>query len=83
MKKILNSEDFLNERFFKPNYTKEKIKDLISKAKTLIPKEKMESFIEENEEEIKEVSELITDKEGNIDYDKVKDFIKLKTKKNN
>lgn len=82
MKKILNSEEFLNERFFKPNYSKEKIKDIIAKAKTLIPKEKIDSFIEDNKEQVQEVSELITDENGEIDYGKVKDFIKSNLKKN-
>ena len=41
MKKILNSEEYLNERFFKPNYSKEKIKELIAKAKPLISKDKI------------------------------------------
>lgn len=81
MKKILNSEEFLNERFFKPNYSKEKIKDIIAKAKTLIPKEKIDSFIEDNKEQVQEVSELITDENGEIDYGKVKDFIKSNLKK--
>ena len=81
MKKILNSEEYLNERFFKPNYSKEKIKELIAKAKFLIPKDKMESFIEENEEQIEEVADLITDEEGNIDYGKVKEFFNSNLKK--
>lgn len=81
MKKILNSEEFLNERFFKPNYTKEKIKDIISKAKTLIPQERINSFIEDNKEQVQEVSDLITDENGDIDYAKVKDFIKSNLKK--
>lgn len=81
MKKILNSEEFLNERFFKPNYSKEKIKDIIAKAKTLIPKEKIDSFIEDNKEQVQEVSELITDENGEVDYGKVKDFIKSNLKK--
>jgi dephospho-CoA kinase len=80
MKKILNSEEFLNERFFKPNYTKEKIKELIAKAKPLISKDKMDNFIADNKEQIEEVSDLITDENGEIDYGKVKDFLKSNLK---
>ena len=81
MKKVNEYDKFLNEKILKPNYTKEKIKDLISKAKFLIPKDKMESFIEDNEEEIKEVSDLITDEDGKIDFSKVKDFFNSNLKK--
>ena len=81
MKKILNSDEFLNEKFFKPNYSKDKIQKLITKAKPLISKDKMDSFIEDNKEEIEEVADLITDEEGNIDFGKVKEFFNSNIKK--
>lgn len=80
MKKINEYDKFLNERFFAPNITKERLQELISKAKTLIPEDKIKSFISENEEEIQKVSDLITDENGEIDYNKVKQLIKSKSK---
>lgn len=83
MKKINEYDKFLEERWgwqF-PKYSKEKIQELIAKAKPLIPKEKMDSFIEDNKEQIEEVANLITDEEGKIDYGKVKEFFNANIKK--
>lgn len=83
MKKLNEYDEFLDERFgwMKPKYTKEKIKELISKAKILVPQDKMQSFIIDNKDKIEDISKMITDEQGDVDYGKVRDFIKANIKK--
>lgn len=80
---LLDREMNLNEefRFDKPaGYTKDFIKGLLAKVKTIIPQEKIDKFIEENKEQVKQVADMLSDENGEIDYDKTKDFIKKKVK---
>ena len=85
MKHVKQREDFLNEefRFDKPaGYTKDFIKGLISKVKTIIPQGKIEQFIQENKEKVKQIADMLSDEKGEIDYDKTTKFIKENLKKN-
>lgn len=57
------------------SYTKSNIIDLIKKAKRMVSKDKINSFIEENRDKIDELKDILTDDYGNIDYSKVESFI--------
>ena len=56
-------------------YGKDFIQNLISKAKKLIPQERIDQFIEDNKDEVEKLANQLSDDKGDIDYDKVTEFI--------
>lgn len=76
MKNVKSREKFINEEFqYDKVYTKDVVQSLLQKVKKLIPQERIDNFIEENEEQVKKVADMLSDENGDMDLNKVTDFI--------
>lgn len=80
MSKINKYGDFIktNEEI---NISMDSFKGLLNKVKSIIPKSKIDSFIRNNKEEVERVKNMITNGDGEIDYQKAFDLVKKEIKK--
>lgn len=72
-KKINKYDDFVNEEF---KLSPDTFKGLLDKVKSIVPKDKIKSFIEDNKDEVERVKNLITKEDGSVDYSKAFNLVK-------
>ena len=76
MTKVKKFKELTNEEFkFGGKYTEDVVKSLLAKVKKLIPQDRIDQFIEENRDQVEQLSEQLSNESGDLDMSKVTDFI--------
>jgi hypothetical protein len=76
MAKVKKFKELTNEEFqFGGKYTEDVVKSLLAKVKKIIPQDRIDKFIEENREQVEQLSEQLSNDKGDLDFGKITEFI--------